>query len=99
MKKDNWLDEFNYLFVENGGVMPRHRDYGKSLARQLKEFILKVEKEARTEERSRTVNEVLFHLDNEITELNSDQQKGFDVAKMIITREVSSVPKDIQKYI
>lgn len=37
-EKDVW-EEFDKAFVIHGGVMPRHRDAGKILCRELKSFI------------------------------------------------------------
>lgn len=37
--KEEGDKEFDKKFVENGGVMPRHRDYGQALCRELIPYI------------------------------------------------------------
>jgi len=38
-KSESWEKEFDEKFVQNGGVLPHHRDNGRNLKEELKSFI------------------------------------------------------------
>lgn len=57
-------ERFDKTFVENGGVLPRHKDFGQTLARDLKSFIATIVEE----ERERIIKKIVKYKDYRLNE-------------------------------